>query len=104
MLDTIAHGAEHNLMVEGKGMGSNLKSDFISSTLYLTPSTLYHFDILQFYVVSSQIRNRIPLSSAKLSIGQQQPDFSTVGFGNDIWLPQRSFPFSGLLGQDMAGV
>ena len=39
-----------------------------------------------------------------LPVGQQQPDFSTVGFGDDIWSPQRSFPFSGLLGQDMAGV
>jgi len=40
----------------------------------------------------------------RLSVGQQQPNFSSVGFGNDIWLPQGTFPLGGFLGQDMAGV
>jgi hypothetical protein len=39
-----------------------------------------------------------------LSIGQQQAYFSFVGFGNNIWLPQRSFSFGGLLGQNMAAM
>jgi len=38
-----------------------------------------------------------------LPVGQQQPDFFTVGFGNNLCLPQRSFSFGGLFGQDMAG-
>jgi hypothetical protein len=45
-----------------------------------------------------------PLTSVNLSIGQQQPYFSLVGFGNDVGLPQGAFPFGGFLGQDMATV
>ena len=44
------------------------------------------------------------LLSLVLSVGQQQPNFSVVRFGNDIWLPQRTFSFGGFLGQDMAAV
>ena len=40
----------------------------------------------------------------RLSVRQQQPDFPAVGFGNDIGLPQRAFPFGCFLGQDMIAV
>jgi hypothetical protein len=39
-----------------------------------------------------------------LSVGQQQPNFSLVGFGNDVGPPQGTLSFGGFLGQDMAGM
>jgi hypothetical protein len=37
-----------------------------------------------------------------LSVGQQQLQFSLVGFVDDLAEPEASFPFSGLFGQDVA--